>query len=343
MIANPTYFMPAEWETHANTWFSWAHNTETWPMDGKYQAMMKAYCELLSKLAEYEPVCINLADEKMEKEAKNWFDSLGFSCKNIQFYYHPTNDAWCRDHGPIFVKDKLGNKTILDWEYNAWGGKYPPYNLDNQIPKRIATLRNLPIVSPGIVLEGGSIEVNGKGTLLTTRACLLNKNRNPHLSQKQIEAYLTAYLGATNILWLEDGIIGDDTDGHIDDLTRFINPTTVVNIVEHQKSDENYHILKENAETLAKLKDQDGKYLNIIELPMPKAIVTDGLRLPASYANFLIANGVVMVPVFQDKNDDNALDILQKAMPDRKIIGINCRELVWGLGTIHCMSQQEPI
>lgn len=342
MNAIPKYFMPAEWEKHASTWFSWAHNTETWTLDGKYQAMIRAYCEFLSKLAEYEPVCVNLADQKMEFEAKNTFDKLGFSYNNIQFFHHPTNDAWCRDHGPIFVKDKNGNKTILDWEYNAWGGKYPPFDLDNQIPKRIAKLRNLPFVSPGIVLEGGSIEVNGKGTLLTTRACLLNKNRNPHLNQKQIEGYLTTYLGATNILWLEDGIVGDDTDGHIDDLTRFVNPTTVVNIIEHNKSDENYHILKENAESLAKLKDQDGKYLNIIELPMPKAVVTDGLRLPASYANFLIANGVVMVPVFKDDNDDVALDILQKAMPDRKIIGINCRELVWGLGTIHCMSQQEP-
>lgn len=338
----PQYIMPAEWEKHAHTWFSWAHNTETWTLDGKYQSMIKSYCELLSKLADFEPVCVNVADVKMELIAKNTFNSFGYSISNIHFYHHPTNDAWCRDHGPIFVKDLKGNKTVLDWEYNAWGDKYPPYDFDNQIPKRIAKLRNLPCVSPGIVLEGGSVEVNGKGTLLTTRACLLNKNRNPDLNQMQIENYLTKYLGATNILWLEDGIVGDDTDGHIDDLTRFINPSTVVTIVEHTKTDENYHILKENTEILSKLKDQDGKYFTVIELPMPKAIVTDGLRLPASYANFLIANGVVMVPVFKDNNDEVALEILQKAMPNHKIIGINCRELVWGLGTIHCLSQQEP-
>lgn len=338
------YTMPAEWENHACTWFSWAQNKDTWTQeDGKYDKMIIDYATLIGTLAQFEKVCVNVADLEMEKYAISKIQDNGFNTSNISFFYHPTNDAWCRDHGPIFVRNKENKKVILNWEYNAWGGKYPPFDLDNQIPNLISKKLNLPMISPGIVLEGGSIEVNGKGTLLTTRACLLNKNRNPHLNQTQIEAYLTQYLGATNILWLEDGIVGDDTDGHIDDLTRFVNETTVVNIIEHNKTDENYHILKENAETLATLKDQDGKFFNIIELPMPKPLIVDNTRLPASYANFLIANGVVLVPTFEDKNDNLALNILQKCFHDRKVLGINCKNIVWGLGTIHCLSQQEPL
>ncbi len=335
--------MPAEWAQQRATWFSWAQNLDTWTNDGKYEAMITQYATLLGTLAQYQPICVNVANDKMKNFATQTIQNLGFDTKNITFFNHPTNDAWCRDHGPIFVKDIQNNKTILDWYYNAWGGKYPPFDLDNAIPQLVAKALNLPFVTPGIVLEGGSIEVNGKGTLLTTKACLLNKNRNPHLNQSQIENYLYQYLGATNILWLEDGIVGDDTDGHIDDLTRFVNENTVVNIIEHHKSDENYTILKENAHTLSTLKDQDGKHFNIIELPMPKPLVVDDTRLPASYANFLIANDVVLVPTFEDKNDDLALSILQKCFSTRKVIGINCKAIVWGLGTIHCLSQQEPM
>ncbi len=337
------YRMPAEWEPHAATWLSWPHNKDTWPFNGKYEAMIKQYCNLIGTLAQYETVNINVGNSSLEKEAKAYLIANGFSnFSNIHFHFLKTNDAWCRDHGPIFVKNKKGEKAITNWIYNAWGGKYPPFDDDNRIPEQIGKLKNLPVFTTGIVMEGGSIEVNGKGTLLTTKACLLNKNRNPHLSQTQIEQYLKSYLGVTNILWLEDGILGDDTDGHIDDLSRFVNADTIVTVVEENISDANYHILKQNLETLQTLLDQNGNPFKIVTLPMPSPVITDGERLPASYANFLIANGCVLVPIFEDKNDNKALEILQSCFPDRKVIGINCRDTVWGLGTIHCMSQQEP-
>lgn len=312
-------------------------------MDGKYQAMLKQYCQVVGTLAEFELVNINVGNANLEAEAKAALKANGYgSFSNIQFHRFKTNDAWCRDHGPIFVKNESGAKAITNWIYNAWGGKYPPYDADNLIPEQIALLENLPIFTTGIVMEGGSIEVNGKGTLLTTKACLLNKNRNPDLSQTNIEAYLKVYLGVTHILWLEDGIVGDDTDGHIDDLSRFTDASTIVTIVEENVQDANYHILKDNLEKLRTLKDQDGNPFKVVTLPMPAPVITDGERLPASYANFLIANGCVLVPIFGDKNDAKALDTLNSCFPSRKVIGINCRDIVWGLGTIHCLSQQEP-
>jgi agmatine deiminase len=337
--------MPAEWEQHASTWLSYPINIDTWTVeDGKYEAMLHAYTEIISTLSQYELVNINLADEAIQAIAIEKLKALGkANFKNILFHPHLTNDAWCRDHGPIFVKNEAGEKMILGWEYNAWGGKYPPFDADNQIPNKIAALKKLPILEPGIVLEGGSIEVNGKGTLLTTSSCLLHKNRNPHLTQTEIEAYLKAYLGVSHILWLGDGIVGDDTDGHIDDIARFVNETTLVTVLEENPADENYHILQENLATLQTFKDQDGNAFKIVTLPMPAAVVTDGTRLPASYANFLIANGVVLVPIFKDPNDSRALAILQNLFPDRKVVGIDCRDVVWGLGTIHCLTQQEPL
>jgi agmatine deiminase len=336
--------MPAEWEPQSSVWFSWPHNTDTWPMDGKYQNMIKQYCFLIGTLAQYQLVNINVSDNELERIAKSQLLENGFvDYTNIRFHHHPTNDAWCRDHGPIFVKDKNNQKIILDWEYNAWGGKYPPFDDDNKIPKLIANKLNLPFLSPGIVLEGGSIEVNGKGTLLTTKSCLLNKNRNPLLSMEEIENYLKIYLGVTNILWLEDGVEGDDTDGHIDDLTRFVNPTTLVTVVERNEKDENYDILQNNLKQLKNFKDQDGNPFTIIELPMPLPLEVDGVRLPASYANFLITNKVVLVPTFNDPNDETALTILQNQFTDRKVIGVPSQHIVWGLGTIHCLSQQEPL
>ncbi|MFN0049280.1 MAG: agmatine/peptidylarginine deiminase [Cytophagales bacterium] len=336
--------MPAEWESHASTWLSWPHNKDTWPMDGKYQAMIKQYCHLIGTLAQFELVNINIGDIELENEAKQHLRDNGFSdLSNIKFHYFKTNDAWCRDHGPIFITNERGEKAITNWQYNAWGGKYPPFDADNNIPQQISNLKHFPIFSPDIVMEGGSIEVNGKGTLMTTKACLLNKNRNPHLTQTDIEAYLMAFLGVKHIIWLEDGIVGDDTDGHIDDLSRFVDASTIVTIVEEDETDANYVILKENLETLHSLTDQDSKPFTIVTLPMPAPVYTNGERLPASYANFLIANGCVLVPIFNDKNDQKALDILQSCFADRKVIGIPCRDIVWGLGTIHCMSQQEPL
>jgi agmatine deiminase len=233
-------------------------------------------------------------------------------------------------------------KAIVDWGYNAWGGKYPPYDLDDVVPTKIAKHYNLPLFLPGIVMEGGSVDFNDTGTILTTKACLLNKNRNPHLSQEQIEQYLYDYYGAEQILWLGDGIVGDDTDGHIDDITRFVGTHKVVTVVEENPQDENYELLQENLLALKKMRLLDGKQLEVIELPMPSAVVYDEQRLPASYANFYIGNDAVIVPTYRDKNDDKALSILSQCFPDRKVIGLDSTDIIWGLGSFHCLSQQEP-
>ncbi len=301
------------------------------------------YAQFIKLVAEGEKVNINVADEKLKQFAISHLEKAGADLKNIQFFFHPTNDAWCRDHGPAFlINPTEKKKMIVDWGYNAWGGKYPPFDLDDVIPTLIAKQYNIPVVHPGIVMEGGSVEFNGKGTLLTTRACLLNPNRNPHLNQSQIEEYLINYYGVNHILWLGDGIIGDDTDGHIDDLTRFVNSDTVVTIVEESKGDENYEILQDNLKELKTLRLENGKPMNIIELPMPSPVVYEEQRLPASYSNFYIANKYVVVPTFRDKNDDRALTILQACFPDRKVVGLDSTDIIWGLGSFHCLSQQEP-
>jgi len=231
---------------------------------------------------------------------------------------------------------------VVKWNYNAWGNKYPPYDLDNQIPISIAKHYNLPCAKPGIVMEGGSVDFNGTGTVLTTTSCLLNPNRNPHLTQSQIENYLIHYYGVENVLWLGDGIVGDDTDGHIDDITRFVNDDTVVTVVEGNKADQNYKPLKENRERLEKMTLENGKSIRVVELPMPDPVVYKDQRLPASYANFYIANAYVVVPTFRDKKDDIALSILQKYFPERKVVGLDSTDIIWGLGSFHCLSQQEP-
>ena len=262
----------------------------------------------------------------------------------ILFHFFSTNDAWCRDHGPAFLINPAAAtpKVLVKWNYNAWGEKYPPHDLDNQIPIRIAAELNIPCFTPGIVMEGGSVEFNGKGTLLTSKACLLNPNRNPHLNQEQIEQYLCNYYGVRHILWVGDGILGDDTDGHIDDITRFVNADTVVTVVEENKADGNYEILQENLQLLQQMRLEDGKQLNVVELPMPSPVIWEEQRLPASYANFYIANEVVVVPTFRDKNDRRALDILSGCFPTRRVVGIDSTDIIWGLGSFHCLSQQEP-
>lgn len=335
------FHFPAEFAKHSATWLSWPHKEASWP--GKIETIYPRYAEFIKRVAEGEPVNINVANDAMIHQATRHLNEAGADLRNIQFFIHPTNDAWCRDHGPAFlINPKEKTKMIVDWGYNAWGGKYPPFDLDDVIPTLIAKYYNLPVIEPGIVMEGGSVEFNGSGTLLTTRACLLNKNRNPHLNQAQIEKYLIDYYGVDNILWLGDGIIGDDTDGHIDDLTRFVNEDTVVTIVEENKNDENYEILQENLKELKTLRLENGKQMNIIELPMPAPIVYEDQRLPASYANFYIANKYVVVPTFRDRNDDRVIDILQKCFNDRKVIGIDSTDIIWGLGSFHCLSQQEP-
>jgi agmatine deiminase len=336
------YFFPAEFSKHDATWLSWPHKEASWP--GKIKTIYPVYAQFIKLIAEGEYVNINVGNEKMKQQALHYLTDVSADLNRINFFIHPTNDAWCRDHGPAFLINAAAEqkKIVIDWGYNAWGGKYPPFDLDDNIPTLIANHYNIPVYYPGIVMEGGSVEFNGKGTVLTTSSCLLHENRNPQLTQKQIEEYLHSYYGVDNILWLGDGIVGDDTDGHIDDLTRFVNESTVVTVVELDKKDENYFTLKENVKTLNKLRLENGKQLNIIELPMPTAIVYEDMRLPASYANFYISNKYVIVPTFRDKNDDLALQILQSSFTDRKVVGLDSLDIIWGLGSFHCLSQQEP-
>lgn len=337
------YYFPAEFEKHAGTWLSWPHKQASWP--GKIDSIFPVYATFVKLLAEGEKVNINVADVEMKKKALGHLEKAGADLKRVKFFYHPTNDAWCRDHGPAFLINPKAKtkKIIVDWGYNAWGGKYPPFDLDDQIPTLIALQYDIPVIYPGIVMEGGSVDFNGKGTVLTTTSCLLNKNRNPHLSKDQIEQYLYQYYGVTNILWLGDGIVGDDTDGHIDDLTRFVNEDTVVTVIETNKSDDNYEPLQDNLKALSRMRLENGKQMNIVELPMPSPVIYEDMRLPASYANFYISNKYVVVPTFQDKNDEKALSILQPLFPGRSVVGLDSTDLIWGLGSFHCLSQQEPL
>ncbi len=336
------YYFPAEFAPHTSTWLSWPHKEESWP--GKIATIFPRYAEFIKHVTMGERVNINVAGETMKIFATNQLEAAGVDMNQISFHYFPTNDAWCRDHGPAFLINPNADmkKVLVKWEYNAWGNKYPPHDLDNQIPIRIAAEMGIPCFRPGIVMEGGSVEFNGKGTLLTSKACLLNKNRNPHLNQAQIERFLQDFYGVNHILWVGDGIIGDDTDGHIDDITRFVNEDTVVTVVEENKEDANHLILEENLEMLKQMRLENGKQLNIVELPMPSPVIYEDQRLPASYANFYITNESVIVPTFSDKNDDKALDILTGCFPERKVIGIDSTDIIWGLGSFHCLSQQEP-
>jgi len=336
------YYFPAEWHPHVATWLSWPHKEASWP--GKIQTIYPYYAQFIKAVAVGEKVCINVLSEAMQQQASNYLKQAGVDFANIQFFLHPTNDAWCRDHGPAFLINPAAEtkKVIVDWDYNAWGDKYPPYDLDCAIPTLIGKHYDIPVYYPKIVMEGGSVDFNGQGTVLTTTACLLNENRNPHLNQAQIEKYLTDYYGVEQILWLGDGIVGDDTDGHIDDITRFVNTDTVLTVVEENQRDDNYAPLQENLKLLQKMRLLNGKQLNIVELPLPAPVVYEDQQLPASYANFYIANAGVMVPTFRDKNDDRALKIIQNCFPDRPVIGIDSLDIIWGLGSFHCLSQQEP-
>ncbi len=336
------YYFPAEFAPHTSTWLSWPHKEESWP--GKIDTIFPRYAEFIKYVSMGERVNINVAGESKKIFATMHLEAAGVDMNQISFHYFPTNDAWCRDHGPAFLINPNTDvkKVLVKWDYNAWGNKYPPHDLDNQIPILIAQKLGIPCFKPGIVMEGGSVEFNGKGTLLTSKACLLNENRNPQLNQAQIERFLQDFYGVNHILWVGDGIIGDDTDGHIDDITRFVNEDTVVTVVEENKQDENHVILEENLEMLKQMRLENGKQLNIVELPMPSPVIWEDQRLPASYANFYIANNAVVVPTFRDKNDQKALDILTNCFPNRRVEGIDSTDIIWGLGSFHCLSQQEP-
>jgi agmatine deiminase len=336
------YYFPAEFAPHIATWLSWPHKEASWP--GKIDAIFPYYAQFIKELTKGEIVRINVANKMMMQFAIMHLENAKADLSKIEFYFHPTNDAWCRDHGPAFLVNPKAEhkKLIVDWGYNAWGDKYPPYDLDDVIPTWIGKEFKIPIVYPGIVMEGGSVEFNGAGTILTSTACLLNPNRNPHLKQQEIEEYLFNFYGAEQILWIDEGIVGDDTDGHIDDTVRFVNEDTVLTVIEESKDDENFDLLQNNLNQLKKMRLLNGKQLNIVELPMPDPVIWDGQRLPASYANFYIANRSVIVPTFRCQKDEKALQIIQDCFPDREVLGIDSTEIIWGLGSFHCLSQQEP-
>ena len=346
-ISRPTpkdlgYRFPAEFEQHTATWLSWPHKEASWP--GKIDSIYPRYAEFVRYLSLSEEVCINVNDPAMQAMAADWLDKAGADLNRVRFFLHPTNDAWCRDHGPAFLlnRNPAKGKAILDWDYNAWGGKYPPYDLDDVIPTLVGKALGWPVFYPGIVMEGGSVEFNGAGTVLTSTCCLLNPNRNPHLDQPAIERYLCDYYGMDQVLWVSEGIVGDDTDGHIDDTIRFVNEDTALTVVESRKDDENYALLQENLRELKAMRLVSGKQLNVVELPMPAPVVFEDQRLPASYANFYIANRYVVVPTYRCPADDRALRIIQECFPTREVVGIDSTDIIWGLGSFHCLSQQEP-
>jgi agmatine deiminase len=337
------FYFPAEWEKHRATWLSYPHdNSYSWP--GTLQRVFPFFNRFIRELSKHEDVCINVRDEELRVKVESDLFRSGVEMSSIRILIHPTNDAWCRDHGPAFVVNKHAGvpKAIVKWMFNAWGDKYP-HDLDNRIPELIAGCLGLKVFHPGIVMEGGSVDFNGKGSVITTRACLLNPNRNPGLDENQIVFYLCEYYGVEQVLWLNEGIDGDDTNGHIDDIARFFKVDGLISMVEPKRSDPNHAILSANLKQLGSMRLLSGKQPDIAEIPMPEPVIYENQRLPASYANFYIANDVVIVPVFGCRQDQVACDILEECFPDRKIVDIDSREIIWGLGSFHCLSQQEPL
>jgi agmatine deiminase len=344
-----SYRMPAEWEPHAAVYLVWPHNLETWP--GNFAPIPGVFAKMAVALATFEPVRI-MVNEAARIEAVRAMiaaEARGDAAitARVELFHLATNDSWVRDHGPIFVNKtdsaRAGPTQIaLDWKFNSWGEKYGAYDLDDVVPRRLGSRYGFEVVEPGIVLEGGSIDPNGAGSMLTTEACLLNPNRNPKLSRAEIEDYLRTYLGVIKVLWLGDGIAGDDTDGHVDDLARFVARDTVVTVVEDDPADANYAVLQDNLARLRAMRDERGSPLRIETLPMPPAVVYDDTRLPASYANFYIANDGIVMPTFGCPADKVAGATLARLFPGRRVIGVPSTELVWGLGSVHCLTQQHP-
>jgi agmatine deiminase len=345
------YRMPAEWEPHDATWLAWPHNREDWP--GKFQPIPWVYAEIVRLLAAREQVQILVEDAVSQRRAEGVLSRAGANLDRVSFHIWPTDRVWTRDSGPIFVRNPEGQVAITNWHFNAWA-KYSDWHLDNQVPGRVAELLGLPQWEPVIqfneggakqlVLEGGSIDTNGQGILLTTEECLLSvvQQRNPGVSRAQMERAFHDYLGIEQVIWLGRGVAGDDTHGHVDDIGRFVGPATVVTAVEPNASDPNHEPLVENLVRLRAARTLDNKQLTVIELPLPRPVIFRNQRLPASYANFYIANGLVLVPTFHDPNDRLALNIVAEVFPDREVIGIHSVDLIWGLGALHCMTQQQP-
>ena len=345
------YRMPAEWEPHEATWLAWPHNPGDWP--GKFQPIPWVYAEIVRLLSARELVHILIEDEKAQQRATSILERAGAHLDQVAFHAWPTDRCWTRDSGPIFIRNAEGQVALTNWRFNGWA-KYSNCQLDDQFPGRVTELLGLPAWQPSIqnengtkyrvVLEGGSIDTNGKGILLTTEECLLSEvqQRNPGVSRAQLEQVFHDYLGIDQVLWLNRGIVGDDTHGHVDDISRFVAPATIVTAIELDASDANHAPLAENLARIKAARSLEGKQFTLVELPMPRPVVFRGQRLPASYANFYIANDLVLVPTFHDPNDRVALNILAEVFPDREVIGIHSVDLVWGLGTLHCMTQQQP-
>lgn len=333
--------MPAEWERHEATWISWPH-PESQSFPDAYAKVVPTFVKMTLALAESELVRINVKDVEQEAQVRKLLN--GAPPERIEFHHILTNEPWCRDHGPIFLTRKQGPKlAAIDFGFNAWGWKLSPFEDDDSAATQMGEKLGIPVFDMGdFVFEGGSIDVNGAGTVLTTESCLLNPNRNPDLDREQIEAKLREALGVKQVLWLGDGIEGDDTDGHVDDITRFVATDTVITVVEEDKDDPNYEPLAINLERLRSMDLKDGTPLKVLTMPMPPRIQRGGQRLPASYANFYIANEIVLMPAYADGNDAWASSILKEAFPTRRVVPIDCRELIWGLGAFHCLTQQQP-
>lgn len=338
------FYMPAEWQPHAGTWLTWPKDPETWP--GRVERVQEIYLEIIAALAPHEVVNLLVDDGEVAQTVKHRCNFAG--TQNVRFHQIQTVDSWIRDYGPNFLISNHGAGAFNDWTFNAWGNKYEALKQDDRIPQLLQPVLQLERFTPGMVLEGGAIDVNGNGCVLTTEQCLLNPNRNPQLTQTEIETYLKNYLGVTKVLWLGEGIVGDDTDGHIDDIARFVAPDVIVCALEDDPEDANYELLQDNLARLKHMTGANDRPFEIVTLPMPGVVGGESTdtrnldRLPASYANFYIANNVVLLPVFGHANDARARDTLQTVFPNRRVIPIDCEPLVWGMGTIHCLTQQQP-
>lgn len=364
------YTFPPEWHAQEAVWFSWPR-PEGISFPGKYHTVPENICRIMHAIMEQgrQKVRINVPNENYEHIVRDYLRRAKVPSamvkKYVEFFFIKTNESWCRDHGPAFVVNTRAKKgervAVVDWGFNAWGGKYPPFDDDDAVPQRVAEKFGMKLFSPGhergggeavktgnrkekrIVMEGGAVEFNGVGTVLTTTSCLLNKNRNPRMTKAEVENALKDYYGQRHVCWLGDGIVGDDTDGHIDDLARFLDERTIVIGVEDDPRDENYEILRENRERACRLRDQDGHAFRVVEIPMPGVVEFDKQRLPATYLNFLFVNNALLVPTFRHKaSEKRALRVLQEHLPGHRVVGIDCTELIWGLGAIHCLTQQQP-
>lgn len=338
---NHNFRLPAEWEKHHATWLSWPHNKETWP-EQKLAKAEKVFTDIVKFLQKHERVNILVNNEISRLHVERLLAKERFNLGQVKFYIIPTNDCWCRDHGPLFVMNTHNQKTILNFDYNAWGGKYPPYHNDEVVPEKIAAHVDMNVLNPGIIAEPGTIEVNGKGTLIVNEDCILNSNRNPGVSKAYCENLFHDYLGTHDILWINGSIAGDDTDGHTDNLIRFIDENTIVVATEENPDDDNFKSLEALRQQVESWNTKRQQPFQIHYIPMPQAVYENDYRLPASYVNFYIANEIVLVPIYEVENDKRVLHMLQDMMPNRIVVPLNARDLIWGQGSVHCITMQEP-